>query len=128
MGLNRLVVPLRPIVSTIRLPGPAHARLGLEVEERLDPRRVEEVDAPARRDDEAVALEQQVAALDLGAAEEQRPIVGALQPQVRARHHAGDVVLDPQAGRRDDPDVEAHRRRRRGRAGRERGPGDRPPG
>ena len=52
--------------------------------------------------DVAIALEEQVAALDLGAAEEQRAVVGALQLQVGARDHAGEVVLDPQAARRVD--------------------------
>ena len=104
----------RDPVGLARRPGP---RLRLEVEERLDLRRVAEVDG-APRDQEALALEEDLAPLDLGAAEQQRLVVGAAQRQVGARHDPRHVVVDPQRRRRDDADVEPQRevarRRRRG--------------
>ena len=69
--------------------------------------------------DVPVALEDDVAALDLGGAEQLRGVVGALEPEVRAGDHAHEVVLHAEAARGVDGDVEAQRdrarRRRRGR-------------
>ena len=67
----------------------------------------------AARHDVAVALEQDVAAVDLGAAEDGRPVVGALQPQIGAGDDVREVVLDPQRVVRGDLDVEAERQARR---------------
>ena len=79
----------------------AHARLGFDVEERLDPRRVVEVDGAAR-DLVAASLEGELAAVDLGAAEQQRTIVGAAQLQVGAREEPRGAVPDFERRRRDD--------------------------
>ena len=61
----------------------------------------------------AVPLEEDLAAIDVGAPEEHRIVVGAVERQVGARDDAREVVLEPQRARRLDLDVEAHRQRRR---------------
>ena len=72
---------------TIALRRGADPRFRLDVEERLDAGDGLMKSMRAARHEVAVALEQDVAAFDLGAAEQQRPIVGALQPQVGAGDH-----------------------------------------
>jgi hypothetical protein len=62
-------------------PGHAHARFGLDVEERLDARRIVEVDRAARHEI-ASPLEGELPAIDLGAAEQQRAIVRAAELQI----------------------------------------------
>ena len=94
----------------IGLAGHAHSRLGFDVEERLNPIRVGEVEAAAR-DLIAPALEPHLAALDLGAAEEQRPIERAAQVEVGAGDDARLIVFDAQRRRRDDAHVVAQRQR-----------------
>ena len=74
------------------------------------------------RDEVAVALEQQLAAVDVGAAEHQRPVVGAAQRQLGARDQAGGRMIDAQRRRRLDAQVEAQRERGRCRRRRRRRP------
>ena len=73
-----------------------------------------EVEAAAR-DLIAPPLEAHVAALDVGAAEQQRPVERAAQLQLAAGDDLRLVVLDAQRRRRDDPDVVAQRHRAGGR-------------
>ena len=107
-------VPVTPSVTrklpTIALRRGADARLRLDVEQRLDVagRRGQEIDGAAG-DDVAVALEHDAAAVDFGAAEDRRPIVGALQLEIGAGHDVREVVLDAQRVVRGDLDVEAER-------------------
>ena len=79
----------------IGLAGHAHARLGLDVEERLDAVGIRKIQAAAR-DQVAAALELDFATLDLGAAEQQRTIERAAHGQIGARDDARLVVVDAQ--------------------------------
>ena len=97
----------------VGLAGHAHARLGLDVEERLDPRRVVEVDRAARHL-VAPAFEGELAAVDFRAAEQQRTIVGAAQLQIGVGEEPRGAVPDFERRRRDDPHVVAERQRRGG--------------
>ena len=85
----------------------AHARLGFDVEERLDAIGVREIEAAAR-DQVAAAFELDLAAIDLGVAEQQRPIERAAHGQIGAGDDARLIVVDAQGAGRDQPDVEAH--------------------
>ena len=78
VGRSCSLVPASAHGHAIGLPGHAHVGLGLDVEERLDARRVGEVDRAAR-DAVAAPLERHLAALDVGVAGDHRPIVGAAQ-------------------------------------------------
>ena len=82
--------------DAIGLPRHAHVGLRLDVEERLDPRRVGEIHRAAR-DPVAPALERHLAALDVGVADDHRPIVGAAQRQVGAGDHAAPGCSRPAA-------------------------------
>ena len=84
----------------------AHPRLRFDVEQRVDLLRVGEVDVAAA-DDVGVALEVDAPAVDLGAAEQHRRVVGPLQGEVGARLQGGEVVVDAQRARRPHLDVEA---------------------
>ena len=79
----------------VGLPRHAHARLGFDVEERLNAVGIGEIEAAAR-DQIAAALELDLAAIDLGAAEQQRPIERAAQRQIGAGDDARLVVVDAQ--------------------------------
>ena len=95
--------------DAVRLIRHPDARLGLDVEERLDPRRVGEIDRPARHL-VAPPFEDELAAFDLGVPEEHGPVVGAAQLQIGAGHHLlNEVVADPQ--RRGDENLEIESQR-----------------
>src|SRR5207245_937495 len=81
-----------------------HARLGLDVEERIQPHGVGEVDGAAA-DDVGVALEVDAAAVDLRAAQHHGGGIAALQGEVRAGLQRGQVVVDLERARGLDLDV-----------------------
>jgi hypothetical protein len=81
--------------DAVRLVGAGHvyACLCLYVEEGLDCRRIVEVDGAARHH-EPVSLEEDLAVLDIGAAEQLRLVICAAQRQVRAGRNLRERALD----------------------------------
>ncbi len=86
----------------------ADLRLRLDIEERLDSRRIVEIDSAAR-DQEALALVERLAADDLGAAEQHRPFDGAAQLKVGVGDQTQGSILHLQRGWRIDADIQPHR-------------------
>ena len=99
--------------DAIRLRRDANTRFGLDVEKRFDATGgVEKIDAAAC-DEVTVALEHDVAALDLGVSEQQGLLISALQLELGTRDDVGDVVFHAQRRRRVDLEVESNRKRGR---------------